>query len=185
MTVGFADIAKDFVDVDIDMSDDTTWLQAAPLVEWLNVASKISTVMGGVKYCTMSMAQITVNETVYHCDEFISSDDLVVSECSEVCRATMMPYQQRFNSRPARILHFLEFRLSKPSAECEAAITSIKFLMTTAYFEAVQYKAARAASRVHPSEEGQPGSNLTRMAMLPKARRQHRAETDEDTEKDT
>ncbi|BBN03031.1 hypothetical protein Mp_2g20130 [Marchantia polymorpha subsp. ruderalis] len=122
MTVGFEEIAKDFVDVGIDLSDEKIWPQSKSLVKWLKLPTKISSCMDGAKYCTSSTAQIASDAAVYHCNQSLSSDDPVVRECSEVCLAIMMPYQQHFNSRPACIAQFLDPRIPKPLAERDAAL---------------------------------------------------------------
>ncbi|OAE19093.1 hypothetical protein AXG93_2062s1040 [Marchantia polymorpha subsp. ruderalis] len=126
MTVGFEEIAKDFVDAGIDLSDEKIWSQTKSLV-------------------------------------------------NEVCLATMLPYQQHFNSRPARIAQFLDPRIPKPLAERNVALTTINFLMATTYSAAVDAEAARAALRVRAGDQWHSNSDssaLTGVAMLLRARRQ-------------
>ncbi|KAL3683509.1 hypothetical protein R1sor_001531 [Riccia sorocarpa] len=102
--------------------------------EWLLTPAKVSTFLGGSKYPTLTVATLSYNCLLAHCNKYLGADsqvpesspDALIQEveqsASNSCLQYLIKYQDTLKSVPARVAAFLDPRIPVPTNTIELSL---------------------------------------------------------------
>ncbi|KAL3688348.1 hypothetical protein R1sor_014657 [Riccia sorocarpa] len=118
------------------------------MCEWLLTPARVSTFLGASKYPTLTVASLSFNCLLAHCNTYLGLDSQaadsqapittiheVQQEASEKCLQYLIKYQDNLKSAPARIAAFLDPKVPVPtsSIELNLDIDLVESMMNTHY----------------------------------------------------